>query len=52
MGSLGIELAQVVSAEARISHALVVIVVDMLVPNDAWELRFLKVASSQQSNFL
>ena len=50
--SLGVELSQIVSAEAGVRHSLVVVIVDVLVTDDAWELCLLQVASSQKADLL
>lgn len=50
--SLGVELSEVVPAEAGIGHPLVVVIVDVLVPDDARELGLLQLAASQQSDLL
>lgn len=52
MESLGVELAEVVPAEARISHRHVVVIVDVFVLDDAWELGLLQFTASQQSDLL
>ncbi len=52
MGSLGVELAKVVPAEAGIGNAFVVVIVDMLMLDDAWELGLLQFTPSQQANLL
>lgn len=50
--SLGVELAEVVPAEAGIGHPLVVVIVDVLMLDDAWELGLLQLAASQQPDLL
>lgn len=47
-GSFGVKLAEVVPAEARVGHPLVVVVVDVLVLYDPRELSLLQVAARQQ----
>jgi len=50
--SLGVELSQVVSAEAGVCHSLVVIIVDVLVSDDAGELGLLQLSSCEEPNLL
>lgn len=47
MESLGVELAEVVPTEAGIGHPLMVVIVNVLVPDYAWEFSLLQLTASQ-----
>ena len=48
IGSLGVESTQEISTEARISHSLMVVVMNVGLFSDSWELDFLEIPGEEK----